>query len=94
MFTMKVTVRVFGDVSQIIGRRHEVELPEGATITTVAARVGEKTGQRQGYLGDFHVGGKDLAILLNGKSIELLNGVQTKLKDGDEVVVMQPTAGG
>jgi molybdopterin synthase sulfur carrier subunit len=91
---MKVTVRVFGDVSQVIGRRHEVELQETATITTLAARVGEKMGQRQGYLGDFHVGGKDLAILLNGKSIDLLEGTQTKLKDGDEVVIMQPTAGG
>jgi len=91
---MKVTVRVFGDVSAVIGRRHEVELPDGATITTIAAKVGEKTGQRQGYLGDFRVDGKDLAILVNGKNIDMIDGVKTKLKDGDEVVVMQPTAGG
>jgi molybdopterin synthase sulfur carrier subunit len=91
---MKITVRVFGDISAIIGRRHEVELTEGATITTIAAKIGQKTGQRQGYLGEFHVGGKDLAILVNGKSIDMMDGTQTKLKDGDEVVVMQPTAGG
>lgn len=94
MVTMKITVRVFGDISAIIGRRHEVELTEGATITTIAAKIGQKTGQRQGYLGEFHVGGKDLAILVNGKSIDMMDGTQTKLKDGDEVVVMQPTAGG
>lgn len=94
MVTMKITVRVFGDISAIIGRRHEVELAEGATITTIAAKIGQKTGQRQGYLGEFHVGGKDLAILVNGKSIDMMDGTQTKLKDGDEVVVMQPTAGG
>jgi len=91
---MKITVRVFGDISAIIGRRHEVELAEGATITTIVAKIGQKTGQRQGYLGEFHVGGKDLAILVNGKSIDMMDGTQTKLKDGDEVVVMQPTAGG
>jgi molybdopterin synthase sulfur carrier subunit len=91
---MKITVRVFGDISAIIGRRHEIELNEGATITTIAAKIGEKTGQRQGYLGEFHVGGKDLAILVNGKSIDMMDGTQTKLRDGDEVVVMQPTAGG
>jgi len=94
LVTMKITVRVFGDISAIIGRRHEIELNEGATITTIAAKIGEKTGQRQGYLGEFHVGGKDLAILVNGKSIDMMDGTQTKLRDGDEVVVMQPTAGG
>jgi molybdopterin converting factor small subunit len=40
------------------------------------------------------VGGKDLAMLVNGKNIDMLDGPGTKLKDGDEVVVMQPTAGG
>jgi len=94
LVTMKITVRVFGDISAIIGRRHEIELNEGATITTIATKIGEKTGQRQGYLGEFHVGGKDLAILVNGKSIDMMDGTQTKLRDGDEVVVMQPTAGG
>jgi molybdopterin converting factor small subunit len=91
---MKITVRVFGDISAVIGRRHELDLPEGATITTIAARVGEKTGQRQGYLGDFRVSSKDLSILVNGKSIEMINGISTLLNDGDEVVIMQPTAGG
>ena len=33
---MKITVRVFGDISQIIGKRHEVEAPEGATVSSVA----------------------------------------------------------
>lgn len=94
MVTMKVTVRVFGDISAIIGRRHEVELAEGATITTIAAKIGEKTGQHQGYLGEFRVGGKDLAILVNGKNIDMMDGTKTKLRDGDEVVVMQPTVGG
>jgi MoaD family protein len=91
---MKITVRVFGDISAIIGRRHEVELAEGATITTIAANIGQKTGQRQGYLGEFRVGGKDLAILVNGKSIDMMDSTHTKLRDGDEVVIMQPTAGG
>ncbi|MCX6648157.1 MAG: MoaD/ThiS family protein [Candidatus Bathyarchaeota archaeon] len=91
---MKITVRVFGDISQIIGKRHEVDAPTGATVSTVTTVVGEKSGQRQGYLGEFRVGGKDLAILVNGKNIDMIDGPGTKLKDGDEVVVMQPTAGG
>lgn len=91
---MRVTVRVFGDISAVIGRRHELEVPEGATLGAVAKAVGEKTGQRQGHLGEFAVGGKDLAILVNGRNIDLLDGVSTVLREGDEVVIMQPTAGG
>jgi molybdopterin converting factor small subunit len=94
LVAMRIIIRVFGDISKIIGKRHELELPECSTVTAATARVGEKTGQQLGYLGDFQVGGKDLAILLNGKSIYLLDGTKTKLKDGDEVVIMQPTAGG
>jgi MoaD family protein len=91
---MKIIVRVFGDISQIIGKRHEVDIPEGSIVSTVTNRVGEKSGQRMGYLGEFQVGGKDLAILVNGKNIDMIDGPATKLKDGDEIVVMQPTAGG
>jgi len=92
---MRITVRVFGDIASIIGRRHTVDLEEGASVGSLANRIGEKTGQRrQGYLGEFKVGGKDLMVLVNGKSIDLLDGTATPLKDGDEVVIMQPTAGG
>jgi molybdopterin converting factor small subunit len=91
---MKILVRVFGDVSQIIGKRHEVDVPEGSTVSTVTNKVGEKSGQRMGYLGEFQVGGKDLAVLVNGKNIDMIDGPGTRLRNGDEIVVMQPTAGG
>ncbi len=91
---MKILVRVFGDISQIIGKRHEVDVPDGSTVSTVTNKVGEKSSQPIGYLGEFQVGGKDLAILVNGKNIDMIEGPATKLRDGDEIVVMQPTAGG
>ena len=91
---MKILVRVFGDVSQIIGKRHEIDVPEGSTVSTVTNKVGEKSGQRMGFLGEFQVGGKDLAVLVNGKNIDMIDGPSTMLRDGDEIVVMQPTAGG
>ncbi|MDH5201545.1 MAG: MoaD/ThiS family protein [Candidatus Bathyarchaeota archaeon] len=40
------------------------------------------------------MGGGDLAILVNGRNIELLGGVETPLRDGDEVVILVPTSGG
>jgi molybdopterin converting factor small subunit len=56
--------------------------------------LGKLTQQPHDYLGEFRIGSRDLSVLVNGRSIEVLNGTSTILKDGDEVVIMQPTAGG
>lgn len=92
---MKVKVRVFGDLAPVLGRKHTVELGEDATVSTLASRIAEKAGlKRQGYLGGYRVGGGDLAILVNGRNIALLDGLETALREGDEVVILPPTAGG
>ncbi len=92
---MRVTVRVFGELTQILSRRSLLELDEGATVGTLASRIANEAGlKRHGYLGNFKVGGSELAILVNGRNIALLDGVGTVLKDGDEVVILPPSAGG
>jgi molybdopterin converting factor small subunit len=40
------------------------------------------------------VGGADLAIMVNGKNIALLDGVETKLFDEADVVIMPFVVGG
>jgi MoaD family protein len=91
---MRVTIRVYGPISAIIGKRHEVEEQDGATVGAVLKRISEKTGQSRGFLGDFRIGSHDLAIIINGKNIEVLEGTKSRLNDGDEVTVVQPTSGG
>ena len=92
---MKITVRVFGEPAQILGNRHTLELGEGATVVTLANRLTEEAGlKRYGYIGEYKVGGGDLAILVNGRNVELLDGLKTALRDGDEVVILVPTSGG
>ena len=92
---MKVNLRVFGNLTSLLGRKHTIELDQGATVATLTNRIAERVGfRRQGYLGNYRVGGEDLAILVNGRNIQLLDGVHTTLHDGDEVVILPPTAGG
>jgi len=92
---MKVTVRVFGDLALPLGRRHTLELDEGATVGTMTSRMAKEAGfKRRGYLGSYKVGGSELAVLVNGRNIHLLEGVKTALRDGDEVVLLPPSAGG
>lgn len=92
---MKVNVRIFGNLVATLGRKQVVELDECATVGALSNRLAEGAGlRRQGYLGNYKVGGDDLAILVNGRNIHLLDGLETVLKDGDEVIVLPPTAGG
>ena len=92
---MRVSVRIFGDLTAVLGHKHVVELVKGSTVGILANRIAEGHGTtRQGYLGRYKVGGNDLAVLVNGRNIHLLDGVNTVLHDGDEVVVLPPAAGG
>ena len=91
---MKINVRVFGDISEVIGKKHDLDLEKGTTVAAAAEKVSELSGQKRGYLGDFPIGGKDIALLVNGKNIELGEGLGTVLHDGDELVIFQPTVGG
>ena len=92
---MKIKVRLFGDVSKATGSKHVVELDEYSTILTLTNRIQRETGNsRGGYLGGFKVGGSDLAIMVNGKNIQLLDGLETILCDEDDVVIMPFVVGG
>ncbi len=92
---MQVRVRVFGDIASEIGGNHALTLDEGATVGALTKEIARRAGQRRrGHLGSYRIGGADLAILVNGRNIDLLEGLKTPLSDGDEVVFMPPAAGG
>ena len=92
---MRIRVRVFGDLVPLLGRNHLIELDNYGTVGTLTGVIADKAGMRRsGYLGKFKVSGGDLAILVNGRNIDLLDGVKTILQDGDEVVYLPPAPGG
>ena len=90
-----MVLRVFGDVASSVGSKHKVELAEDATVLSLTNFIQENAGfSRRGYLGEFKVGGADLAIMINGKNIALMDGVNTKLFDDADVVIMPFVVGG
>ena len=92
---MKVKVRLFGDVAEIVGSKYIVELDESSTVLSLTNKIQRMSGNtRSGYLGGFKVGGPDLAVMVNGKNIMLLEGVNTRLCDEDDVVIMPFVVGG
>jgi len=92
---MKVRVRLFGDVSESVGSKHIVEIDQDTTIISLTNTLQKKAGlTRGGYIGEFRVDGQDIAIMVNGKNIALLEGVKTILSDGDDIVIMPFVIGG
>jgi molybdopterin converting factor small subunit len=91
---MQVNVRIFGEIASIVGAELSTELDDHATVRTLTNIIADKAGQRKGFLGEFRVGSEELAIMINGKNIIILDGLNTTLSDGDLVVIMPSIFGG
>jgi len=90
---MQIKVVTFGELTDILGKEQIISLEKPADISVLLSVLEKKTGSKKGRLGEFRVA-HDLAILLNGKSIHLLQGSQTALTEGDVVYLLLPFAGG
>ena len=97
---MQVSVRFFTSLREIIGKKEEtLEFPEDETLTIdmfletlkqchgrrfVEYVYDRKTGAMKGFL----------QLLVNGKSVSTLSGLQTELADGDVLAILPPVGGG
>lgn len=90
---MRVRVIAFGELTEILDKELLVDLVEGSDLSALLFLLGEKSGSEKGFLGQYSI--KDeVAILLNGRSIHLLEGTKTRLSEGDLVHLLLPFAGG
>jgi MoaD family protein len=96
---VKVTVEYLGYIKQTlnIAQPENVDLKPEATTRTLLAILAEKHGEpfkkavydpKEPALKPYHI------LAVNGLMINLLNGLDTKLKDGDRVSVMPVVTGG
>lgn len=95
---VRVVVKAFATIRDVVGEFGivSIELPEEATIKdlleTLLKRFGE--GVKIQVLDSNGLPRKTVKIFVNGRDIEFLNGLSTPLKDGDEVALIPPIAGG
>jgi len=94
---MRVSVRLFTTLRELVGKRRvELQLPNGATVQTLLDRLSELYGHsftsyiydEEGKLRNY------LQLLLNGENIRNLGGLQTRLKEGDTLIILPPAGGG
>jgi len=95
---MKITLHTILGLKQVIGQRlTEIDLPQGSTaddfLTYMRGRWGDKLSAR---LFDPHTGAvlPYVRIMVNGQTIHFLEGMQTPLKEGDEVLILPLVSGG
>ncbi|MCS7113991.1 MAG: MoaD family protein [Candidatus Bathyarchaeota archaeon] len=97
---MRVLVRLFTTLREIVGKREEIlEFMDGETVTVekvlrkLAEIYGKGFAEYVYYSGTGEV--KDfLQFLINGRSASTLKGLQTELEDGDVLAILPPVGGG
>ena len=97
---MHVSVRFFTTLREITGKKEEtLEFPKGETVTV--DRVLKQLTQRYGrkfveYVYDAKTGEVKgfLQFLVNGRSASSLEGLSTRLADGDVLAIIPPVGGG
>ncbi|VVB68742.1 Small archaeal modifier protein 3 [uncultured archaeon] len=91
---MKVKVRSFAAFRSILGRDTEIELAEGATVEDLLeALCAAHESLRPPLFGEAGLK-EDVNLLVRGKNIGSLQGVQTLLAEGDEVALFPAAIGG
>ena len=96
---MKVTVEYLGYIKQTLGveQGERIELKDDALVRDLLTLLAEKHGEPF-KKAVYEPNGPDLKphhiLSVNGLLLNQLNGIETKLKDGDRVVLMPVVTGG
>jgi molybdopterin synthase sulfur carrier subunit len=96
---LKVTVDYLGSIRQTLGLKQaeQVELKDGSSVCDLLSLLAEKHGESF-KKAVYEPKGLDLKpfyiLSINGLLLNQLKGIETKLKDGDRVILMPVVTGG
>ena len=96
---MKVKVEYLGHIRNIIGSEREEEIEIGgdsslADLLVILSRKYGKPFQKSVYETNTTDVKPNFIVTINGYLLNQLNGVKTKLKHGDHIVLMPIVSGG
>jgi len=94
---MTLTVKFIGAFRHISGKTQlTLQFKKGASIQDVVNQLSQQIPEIRGTFcdADLNEPHSNSLILVNSKEISILNGYETKLNDGDEVVFVPVVHGG
>lgn len=91
---MLVRVRAFGELLEALGSDLTVSLQDGTTVEWLLKVLAEKAGSKRDFLLSYRDEEPNMAILVNGFNVQVLEKTATRLKDGDTVSLLPPVVGG
>ena len=92
---MEIHLRLFGLGEQAAGRiENTMHLVRGSTVGSLMEALRTEGSYLSARLKEFAVTEDRLLILVNGRSVHILQGLDTPLTDGDRVTIMPKAFGG
>ncbi len=92
---MKLKISYFGHLREKAGLKSEtVEVHPPLTLGDLLEPICRKRNMLEEVFGAEDRSQTSVNILVNGRNIKFLGGMETTLKEGDEVSIFPPTGGG
>ncbi len=95
---IEIKVHTILDLKAIMGSGEvSFQLPDGSTLEELIRRIADNFGEEMA-LRLYEAGSRKplshLRFMINGRDIAFLDGFKTRLKHGDDVLIVPPVAGG
>jgi|Deesub1362B_J571_1020462.scaffolds.fasta_scaffold00005_245 molybdopterin synthase sulfur carrier subunit len=92
---MPVRIKYFASVREFMGKKDDVvEINEPKYVIDILNDLKGKEGKLSDLLMDKGQLKKIYKVMINGRDIEFLDGIKTKVRDGDEISIFPPVGGG
>jgi len=93
---MPLTLKFIGALRQISGKTQlTVDFQEGMLLKDLIIKISQEMPQLEKTFSDqLNDSRSNALVLINGREISVLDGLETKLNDGDEIVFIPVVHGG
>jgi molybdopterin synthase sulfur carrier subunit len=91
-----IEVRIFATLRQLVGQKEvEVQLQPGSTVGDILTQLAEQYPDLGERLLDEHGSlQSSINVLVNGRNISFLDGLDTAVQDGDRLALFPAVGGG